>query len=244
MENVSLDASHRHHSHLMPLFPLGDISVEGTDDDRRCIEASVRRLERLGIGEWTGWSFPWASLIASRIGRAEMAAYMLNLYIDSFVFPNGFHVNGDWRKNGVCLFHYEPFTMEAECAATAAVTEMLMQSWGRTIRLFPATPSSWEDASFEGLLAEGCVTVSASRRAGEVEAVSLCCPVDTVVSLTGLPETAVWEGAKTAVWRNGIWRVDLLGAIEATARQAVHEQSGRFRHATQPKNIFGLRAWD
>jgi hypothetical protein len=62
--------------------------------------------------------------------------------------------------------------------------------------------------------------------------------------LTGLPETAVWEGAETAIWRNGIWRVDLRSAIEATARQAMHEQSRRFRHATQSKNIFGLRAWD
>ena len=44
---------------------------------------------------------------------------------------------------------------------------MLIQSWGNTIRVFPATPSSWKDASFYQLRAEGAFLVSAKRENGK-----------------------------------------------------------------------------
>jgi len=241
MEGEPLPCSHRHHSHLMPLFPLGDVHIEGTDDDRRCIDASITDLERKGMAEWTGWSFPWASLIASRIGRGEMAATMLRLYLDSFVLPNGLHVNGDWRKNGICIFHYEPFTMEAECAATAALTEMLVQSWGGKIRLFPAVPASWPDAAFSGLLAEGNVFVSAVRRAGTVEQATFQCPVATEISVVGLDSTAQWTGVRSAIWNHGLWSVALRPATPATARQIARKLPNAFAREPQPRNVFGLR---
>lgn len=49
-------------------------------------------------------------------------------------------------------------------AAEDAVHEMLLQSWGGRIRVFPALPESWEDASFDRLRAEGGFVVSAERR--------------------------------------------------------------------------------
>lgn len=56
----------------------------------------------------------------------------------------------------------------------AAVHEMLLQSWSPTpgrrdtevIRLFPASPSAWGEASFEDLRAEGGHRVSAKRQHG------------------------------------------------------------------------------
>ncbi len=241
MDRRPLPGSHRHHSHLMPLFPLGDVHIEGTDDDRRRIDASMTDLERKGMGEWTGWSFPWASLIASRIGRGEMAATMLRLFLDSFVLPNGLHVNGDWRKNGICIFHYEPFTMEAECAATAALTEMLLQSWGGRIRLFPAVPAAWPDAAFSGLLAERNVSVSAVRTAGTVEEATFQCPVATEISVVGLDSTAEWTGVTSATWNHGLWSVVLRPAATATARQIACKWPGAIAREPQPRNIFGLR---
>ncbi|MBR2439141.1 MAG: hypothetical protein IKB25_03015 [Lentisphaeria bacterium] len=52
------------------------------------------------------------------------------------------------------------------------ISEMLMQSYNGIIRLFPAWKEQF-DASFEGLSAEGGITVSASCKAGEVRWIKL-----------------------------------------------------------------------
>jgi hypothetical protein len=44
---------------------------------------------------------------------------------------------------------------------------MLIQSWGGTIRVFPACPSAWKDAVFHNLRAEGGFLVSAERKNGK-----------------------------------------------------------------------------
>jgi len=248
MDGVPYSESHRHPSHLMPIFPMSDVSIEGDEAERRCIERSIHLLEHRGTGEWTGWSFPYASLIASRVGRGEMAAYMLRLYAESFVLPNGFHVNGDWRGHGISLYHYQPYTMEAECAATAAVTEMLLQSWGGRIRIFPAIPAHWRDASFRGLLAEGAVEVSAVRRDGLTTKVELFCRNDQTVVVKGLSEAAAWSGAASAQWADGEWHVSLRAgqrasaAVEPPAKRRVPPDEASYR--PRPRNLFGFRGFD
>jgi hypothetical protein len=54
-----------------------------------------------------------------------------------------------------------------------AVHEMLLQSWGGTVRVFPAAPSAWPGASFERLRAEGGFHVSATRANGQTVRVSV-----------------------------------------------------------------------
>lgn len=66
------------------------------------------------------------------------------------------------------LYDYEPYTMEAECGFTAAVNEMLLQSWGGRVRVFPSVPDEWGDVSFRNLRAEGGFLVSAERRHGQI----------------------------------------------------------------------------
>ena len=64
--------------------------------------------------------------------------------------------------------------------AMEAVHEMLLQSWGGTIRVFPALPGEWKEASFRDLRAEGGFAVSASRKNGTTQWVK-------VKSLAGTP---------------------------------------------------------
>lgn len=58
--------------------------------------------------------------------------------------------------------------------------DMLLQSWGNKIRLFPALPDAWTDVSFHNLRAEGAFLVSASRQKGKTKFVS-------ITSLAGEP---------------------------------------------------------
>ncbi len=50
---------------------------------------------------------------------------------------------------------------------------MLLQSWGGVIRVFPAVSNRWSDVSFVDLRAEGAFRVSAERRNGRTERVSI-----------------------------------------------------------------------
>ena len=79
----------------------------------------------------------WMSLIASRSGNGNMAWQMLDAYANWFIRPNTFHINGDPRRAGFSLFDYDPMTLEAGFGAAAAVMEMLLQSHGGRIRVFP-----------------------------------------------------------------------------------------------------------
>jgi len=158
--------SHRHHSHLMAIHPLGTLTREDPDENS-LIQRSITHLTEMGTGRWTGWAFPWASLIASRAGLGNMAWDMLRRY-HAFMMPNSLHVNGDYRAFGHACARYKPMTLEAGFAAAAAIMEMLLQSWGGTIRLFPTVPDRWDNAYFEDLRAEGAFLVSAQMLDGVV----------------------------------------------------------------------------
>jgi alpha-L-fucosidase 2 len=154
--------------HLFPIFPGEDLTTEGSEADRTLIDRSIHNWIFRGTGEWTGWSFPYASLIASRLKRGNHALNLLSIYAKAYVWPNGFHVNGDYKRFGFSFYDYEPFTMEGECAFTAAVNEMLLQSWGGHLRIFPSVPDDWKNVSFRNLRAQGGVLVSAEMRDGEI----------------------------------------------------------------------------
>lgn len=160
--------SHRHHTHLMAIHPLGVLNIEQGEQARALIMRSIGWLVQMGTGKWTGWSFPWAALIAARVGQGNLAWDMLRRYTDAFIKPNTLHINGDPRRFGHSWATYEPMTLEAGFAFAAAIMEMLLQSWGGVLRLFPALPDRWHDAAFEDLRAEGAFLVSSRLHAGEV----------------------------------------------------------------------------
>ncbi len=162
----TLAESHRHHSHLMAVHPLGLMNIEGSDRDRRVIDASLAQIDKLGTQLWCGYSFSWMSCLSARCGKADRAVENLEIYLKAFILRNGFHCNGDYKRLGYSKFSYQPFTMEGNFAAGQAVHEMLLGSWGGTVRVFPATPDKWADVAFDDLRAEGAFAVSAKRRAG------------------------------------------------------------------------------
>jgi alpha-L-fucosidase 2 len=148
----------------MAIHPLGLVHVEGGERDRRMIDASFRELDRLGTSQWTGYTFSWMAAMRARAGRGDEALRYLRDYVESFIVRNGFHVNGEQTRKGLSDLHYRPFTLEGNFAAAQAVHEMLLQSWGGVVRVFPAVPRQWSEAGFADLRAEGGFAVSAERR--------------------------------------------------------------------------------
>ncbi len=163
-----LKESHRHFSHLMAIHPLGLVDPRGGEADARTVAASLAELDRLGPDWWCGYSYSWLGNMAARAGDGVRAATALRTFADCFCLPNSFHANGDQSKSGKSKMTYRPFTLEGNFAFAAGVQEMLLQSHGGTVRVFPAVPAGWRDVSFDALRAEGAFLVSAVRRDGAV----------------------------------------------------------------------------
>ena len=171
--DVPLEASHRHFSHLMAIHPLGLIHWEGGESDRRTMLAALRELDDLGSSLWTGYSFAWHACLAARARDGERAARALNIFATAFCLRNSFHCNGDQSGKGYSNFRYRPFTLEGNFAFAAALQEMLIQSHGGLIRVFPAIPAAWKECSFTRLRTDGAFLVTAERTGGVVRRVAI-----------------------------------------------------------------------
>lgn len=170
----SLAVSHRHLSHAMAIYPLRLINREN-QRGREIIDATIQDLEELGTGLWMGYSFAWMAELYAVQGNGNGAAYQLEVLWRNTCSPNGFHLNGDYKNRGTSMFHYRPFTLEANMYAVDALQEMLLYSEDGTLQFFPAIPEEWQEEtlSFTGFLAGNGLLVSASREGGRLASVTL-----------------------------------------------------------------------
>jgi len=164
---LGLPESHRHFSHLMAVHPMGLITWEGGETERRTIRAALDELDRLGPDQWCGYSYAWLGSLAARAKDGARAEHALEVFSRAFCSPNSFHLNGDQTSAGYSRFTYRPFTLEGNFAAGAAIQEMLLQSYGGVVRVFPAVPEAWATAAFTTLRAQGAFLVSARREGGQ-----------------------------------------------------------------------------
>lgn len=176
-------SSHRHHSHTMAIHPLATLNINGSDRDRAIIDATLDCMHNQGTRAWTGYSFSWFSCVLARAGRAEEALRYLVDYERAFILRNGFHVNGDQIGAGLSDARYRPFTLEGNFLAMEAVHDMLLQSWGGTLRVFPAVSDKWANVSFDFLRGEGGFRVSAERRAGKTVQVKVTATANGLLRL-------------------------------------------------------------
>ena len=139
--------------------------------------------------------------------------------------------------------------LETPLSAANSIMEFLIQSWGGKIRVFPAVPDDWKDASFYQLRAQGGFLVSASRSQGKTEWIS-------VKSLSGEPcvvkvpdwKTAVQtgKGMKTAINKisEGEFRIDLKAGEEIVLSSEVKNVEtivNEVSHINGEINLYGVK---
>jgi alpha-L-fucosidase 2 len=147
----SLRESHRHYSHLLAIYPLHLITPENPAD-RALIEKSLTHWTSMPE-KFRGFSFTGASSIHSLLGEGDLSVKYLHQLLDTVIKPNTFYTEAG------------P-VIETPLSGATSVQDMLLQSWGGKVRVFPAVPAIWSDASFATLRAEGGYLVSAVRHGG------------------------------------------------------------------------------
>jgi alpha-L-fucosidase 2 len=135
-----MEKNHRHYSHLYGVFPGGVISPLKTPD---LVEPVKRVLEQRGDGS-TGWSRAWKMGIWARLFDGNRANRIFKGYLQETCTKSLF------SKCGQAL------QVDGSFGVSAAVSEMLVQSYEGYLQLLPALPEEWAASGrFSGVVARG-----------------------------------------------------------------------------------------
>jgi hypothetical protein len=163
-------------------FTAGEIGLGSPPEQqalaRRTLERVLTRSSHkvvdypLPIPTWND-DVNWPAIVAyaARLGMGEAArTWLYDLGVFQHLKPNGtFCFDTPLTDEQREVRWWMPDT---GTACTAAVSEMLLQSYEGAIRVAPAVPADW-DAEFSGLLAMGAFEVGATIRGGRTQQISV-----------------------------------------------------------------------
>jgi len=135
----SLEKNHRHFSHMYGLYP-GKVLYEKRTPE--LIEAYKKVLNERGDGAM-GWSRAWKMALWARLNDGNRSYKIYQGYLKEQCCSSLFALCG------------KALQVDGSMGMTAAITEMLVQSQDKYIRLLPALPDAWADGSFRGVCTRG-----------------------------------------------------------------------------------------
>ena len=175
--DLTLDGSHRHYSHLLMIYPLNLVNWEQVEN-RELITKSINRWQSL-TGALQGYSFTGSAAMYAGMGEGDRALKQLETLLRRYIQPNTLY-----KESGPVI--------ETPFAALASAMDLYIQSWGGKIRVFPAVPTAWTDASFIRLRTEGAFLLSATRKQSKTVFIQVeseaggRCRLQTDISLNSL----------------------------------------------------------
>jgi alpha-L-fucosidase 2 len=168
------EPGHRHISQLYALHPSHQISIDETPE---LAVAAAKTLERRlsYSGGHTGWSRAWIVNLYARLHDGDNALKNLNELWDKSTFENLMD-NHPFRGGYV-------FQIDGNFGATAAIAEMLVQSYEDKVVILPALPKQWENGKVAGLTIYGGAKIDIEWKNGELLTYSIYSDRDRVLSI-------------------------------------------------------------
>jgi hypothetical protein len=151
---VPFAKSHRHYSHMLMVYPLYLVNAE-MPDQRALIERSLQHWVSFE-GALQGYTFTGAASISAQLLRGDDAAFYLGELLRRFIQPNTMY-----KESGPVI--------ETPLSGAQSIHDLLCQSWGGVIRVFPAVPSAWPDVTLHDFRTQGAFLLSAARRGGTTQ---------------------------------------------------------------------------
>jgi alpha-L-fucosidase 2 len=156
--DIPFAKSHRHYSHLLAVYPLYELTGR-TPDERALIERSLAHW--VGFeGALQGYTFTGAASMSALLGKGEDALRYLGELMARFIQPNTMY-----KESGPVI--------ETPLSAAQSLHDMVCQSWGGVIRVFPALPAAWADLTVHDFRTQGAFLLSAVREDGTTRWVRL-----------------------------------------------------------------------
>jgi hypothetical protein len=209
-KDVPFAKPHRHYSHMLSIFPLYEMNMDKNPERLPLMKKSIEHFTSLD-GDNCMYKFSGASSLWASLGEGDSALHWLNRSLE--IFPRV----GDIPKiptntaNTMYCERGNP-TFESPISASRCMLDMLIQSWGGKIRVFPAMPSSWKEASFANLRTEQAFLVTAVRERGKTKFIQVkSLAGEPCIIQTDLTKNVKCIGPATANmhWNNGIIELNL-----------------------------------
>ncbi|MBR6471598.1 MAG: hypothetical protein IKS83_07360 [Victivallales bacterium] len=173
-KDTELEFSHRHHSHLACISPFGTITPNDPQWKDAVERARIRWI-RKGTGEWTGWSYPWASMLHTHFNSPNMAQFTFRAWKDaffnwggSFDYLPGYKGFGEEEITG-----REVMQMDSGMGMVNALQEMMLCPDGDGQLLLFGGIAPRQDAAIEEFPAPGGFKVTAECHDGQTSRVTV-----------------------------------------------------------------------
>ncbi len=205
----SMDAAHRHLSHMYPVFPGTGISPILTPEWSEAAKKALTLREKTNCS----WGFAWKAACWARLGESDSAwnTWQNQLrYVDPFskssldnygLFPNFFNSDG------------KDVIMNGNGGATAVMIEMLLQSHTGTLVLLPALPAVFPDGKVKGIKARNGFEVNMEWKNNQLVSTAIISNLGQPCSINYPVEFNVYSGGiKVAVRKtdNGGWQFNTI----------------------------------
>lgn len=159
------EPTHRHTSHLYPLYPGRQITPEETPE----LAAACRRTLDLRGDESTGWALAWRISLWARLRDGERAYRVLKKQLRPISADKSMNYTAGGGSYPNMFGGHPPFQIDSNFGTCAGIAELLLQSTEESLTLLPALPKAFETGEVSGLRTRVGATVDIHFKDGKLE---------------------------------------------------------------------------